>query len=110
MRAGALRHRVQLLELVETENDYGEIVKSWDDWKSVWGLVEDMRGQELYLARQAQSEVDVTITIRYIDDIPPTMRAKHGSRIFRIDGITRPDDRGKMLELSCRELPSDGTA
>lgn len=107
--AGMLRHRVTLRELVETDNDYGEKERSWQDNGSVWALVEDMRGRERYLARQAQSEVDATVTIRYRDDIVPTMRIAHGSRELQIDSIVRPDDRGRFLELLCREIPSDGT-
>ncbi len=109
MSAGMLRHRVTLLELVETTNAYGEPVKSYADWQTVWGLVEDARGSERYLAKQAQSEVDVRVLIRYRGGVSPTMRVRHGARTLQIDFVRRPDDRRRYLELHCRELPSDGT-
>ncbi len=78
-------------------------------WEQVWGLVEDTKGSERYLAKQAQSEVDVRVLIRYRDGVSPTMRVRHGTRTLQIDFVRRPDDRRRYLELHCRELPSDGT-
>ncbi len=105
-----MRHRLKMLELVETENEYGEPVATYQEQATVWGRVEDLRGRDRYLAQQAQSEVDALVTIRHRDGVAPTMRVQHGGRTLHIDAVIRPDDRRRLLELQCREVPSDGTA
>ena len=46
MRAGRLRHRLNLQESTETRNAHGEAIITWATSYTVWGAVEPLSGSE----------------------------------------------------------------
>ena len=65
MRAGLLRHRLTIQKSTRTKNDFDEWVDSWSDFLTVWGSVEPNLGKRYFEAKQANSEVEGLIRIRY---------------------------------------------
>ena len=65
IRAGKLRHRVNLVRKGATQNTYGEEVVTWTTDKEVWASRRALRGDEYFSARQIQSNVTHEIRIRH---------------------------------------------
>ena len=65
MRAGRLRHRLNLQQQVETIDAYGGAIITWATTKVVWGGVEALSGWENFTADQVNSALMVRIIIRY---------------------------------------------
>jgi SPP1 family predicted phage head-tail adaptor len=106
MRAGQLRHRLDLQTKVPTRGSFGEEILTWKTQVTVWGSVESLSGRE-YLqaqANQLQSEVTHQIRLRYYKGLRPDWRIKFGSRIFDILSGLNPDERNKELLLMAREF------
>jgi SPP1 family predicted phage head-tail adaptor len=103
MRAGLLRHRLTIQEPTQTQNDFDEWVDSWGDWATVWGSIEPNLGKRYFEAKQANSEVEGLIRIRYREGIEPTMRITFGDRIFKIISIVHPFERKRELHILYKE-------
>ena len=57
MKAGALRHRVDIRQKAVSRNTFGEEVVTWTTYADdVWAAVEPLRGQEFIALRQQGSE------------------------------------------------------
>jgi len=118
MRAGLLRHRITIQFNTPTQNDFDEWVDSWSDWATVWASIEPLRGKSYFEAKQANSEVEGLIRIRYRGEgsmefpytfpitfggIRPTMRIKFGDRYFNIISVIQPFERKRELNLLYKE-------
>jgi SPP1 family predicted phage head-tail adaptor len=103
MRAGLLRHRLTLQIPSKSTNAFGEWIESWSDWVTVWGSIEPNLGKRYFEAKQANSEVQGLIRIRYRTGVKPTMRVKFGDRTFRIISIVHPFEKRQELHLLYKE-------
>lgn len=103
MRAGLLRHRLTFQIPSKSKNDFDEWVESWNDWVTIWGSIEPNLAKRYFEARQANSEVEGLIRIRYRSGVLPTMRVKCGDRIFKIISIVHPFERKQELQILYKE-------
>lgn len=103
MRAGLLRHRLTFEIPSKTKNDFDEWVESWSDWATIWGSIEPNLGKRYFEAKQANSEVEGLIRIRYRDGVLPIMRARYGNRIFKFLSIVHPFERKRELHILYKE-------
>ena len=103
MRAGRLRHRLELQERSVTRDSYGAEVETWTTQHVIWGSVEPLSGSEYFASKQTQAERSHKIIIRYISDLHVTWRIKFGSRTFGIESIINRDERNRELTLMCSE-------
>ncbi len=104
MEAGKLRHRVTIQQLVAGSPQQlpnGEPDVTWTDYLTMWASVEPLRGRELMLAQQMQSEVDVRIRLRYRGGITADMRVTFGGVNYDIKSVANIDLRNSELELMC---------
>lgn len=111
MQAGKLRHRVTIQRLVTgspTQNAGGEPDASWADVATVYASIEPLRGRELLVAQQINSEVTGTIRVRYRAGLTSADRIKFGTRYYDVLGITNPEERNRELLLQVREGPNNG--
>ena len=111
MRAGKLRHLIQLQAVTKTTNSHGEEVRTWptsvtdDDATDVWAEVKDLSGRELLIAQQASSEATVRVRTRYVAGVTPAdYRILYGDRILQIVHDNNVDGRDRELELLCQEV------
>lgn len=103
MKAGELRHRVRIQQLVTGRDDTGGFSETWADVATVWAAIEPIRGREYFEAQQVNAEVSHRIKCRYRSGILPVMRAVFGVRIFRIEAVINVDERNRELQLMCIE-------
>lgn len=105
MRIGELRHRVAIQKTTTVQDEFGQPIETWQDVCTVWAKIEDLSGREYLIAKQIPAnELTTRITIRWQNDIEPTMRIIAGQRIFDIQSIVDPDGRGRQLQLMCKEM------
>lgn len=105
MRAGQLRHVIEVQEAIETKNSVGERVKEFVYRGRFSGAIVSVSGEERFSTDQAKAVVDTKIKMRAnaAPYLKPTMRLKYGDRIFDIEAII-PDERNISKEISCKEV------
>jgi len=108
MKAGKLRHRIELQSNAPTQDSYGEPIASWTTDDTVWASIEPLSGRELLRAQEVHAEVTTRIRVRYpgalgASTLTADDRIKHGARIFEIAAVINPDERDRELELLCVE-------
>lgn len=104
MRAGRLRHRVQIQVKQRVPDGGGGWSHEWVTVRTVWAHVEPLSAREFVAAQAVHSEVTTRITIRYRDDITPDMRILHRGKIYNIRGVLPDNHSGlEYLTLPCTE-------
>jgi SPP1 family predicted phage head-tail adaptor len=103
MRAGRLRKRVILQTATETQDSYGQAVRTWADTITVYAGVEPINGREQYRAQAERAELTHLVVIRFRPDVLPINRVVHGTRTFDVEAVVNPFERNKELHLLCRE-------
>jgi len=103
MRAGTLRQKVLIQQNTPSRDSYGAEVEAWTDYAEVWASIEPARGREFWESQQVNAEVTGKIRIRYLEEVTPKMRVKHGSRIFEIIAVINPEERNRELQLMVKE-------
>ena len=107
MRAGELRHRVEIQRASSAPQDsYGQPIPVLATLTTVWAAIRPMTARELIAAQQVQGEVSHKITIRYSSNIKTTDTLRFGTRLFSIVGIHNLDERKEELEITALEKPA----
>lgn len=115
MQAGKLRHRVQIQQLIQTQDpDTGSAQVAWSDWpasgKKLWASIEALSARDFIAAQANQSEITARIVIRYRPGILPTMRILHRGKVYAIQGALPDADSGlEYITLPVSEGVSDGS-
>ena len=106
MRAGQLRHRIEIQGPTETEDGMGGFNTAWAKIENgdAWAKIHDLRGDEKIEALKLDQRLDAKIRMRYRDDVNETMRIIHGSVVYEIVSIIDVEKRGIMLEILAREV------
>ena len=111
MRAGTLRHRVRIEQLVPgspAQNAGGEPEEAWAELTTRYAAVEPMKGRELLAAQQINSEVSTLIRMRSLQGVTSTMRAVYANRNYDILAVVNVDERARETLLYVREGPNNG--
>ena len=103
MRAGSLRHRVRIQQLVIARTTTGSTGSDWADLCTVWAEVKGVSGRAFLAASAEQSEVTFDIRIRYRDDVMARMRVVHKAQTLEIVAPL-PDESRQWLRLMCKTV------
>lgn len=106
MRAGILRHVIELQAPNGSQGATGERVESWVTQATVRANIEPLRVAEQFAAAQLQTSITHRIQLRYDPGIAidASWRVVYGSRIFSIVGPPRNiGERDRDIELLCVE-------
>lgn len=94
MRAGDLRHPIEIQRLTEVRDpssgEFGE--PAWQSFANTWASVEPLSAKDLIAAKAAQSEATGRMVIRYRQDVLPTMRIIYRGEVYSIEGPPLEDD------------------
>lgn len=105
MDIGRMKHRITIQKYIESKNEYGEVIKNWVDFKTVWASVEPILGRKFFMAETVNSEITHEITMRYIPGVKTNMRVKFKDRIFEQKAPPiNVRESNKELKLMCKEL------
>lgn len=108
MNAGRLNRKVALQSLGTAQDAFGQLVQTWTTTATVSAEILPKTGRELMLAKSLQSEVAITITIRYRTGITAGMRATCGGVIYNIAAVIDIDGARKFLALECTTGVNNG--
>jgi len=107
MRAGQLRHRLQLQSATTAPDDFGQPIPTWSTYADVWGEVRPLTGRERYTAQQVQSSLSHQVRIRYRGGVAETHRVrwvdKATIKILDINAVLNTEQRDRELLLLCSE-------
>ncbi len=104
MRAGELRQRITIQQPTVSRDSFGAEVPAWSTLATVWAQVVTTGGAEtIDAAQNAVATLTHEITIRWRDDVQPTMQVAWGVRLFTIRAVV-DDNLQRQLILSCDEV------
>jgi SPP1 family predicted phage head-tail adaptor len=101
---GLKRHRLTLLEPVETLNDQGGAKITWQAGAVFWGQIEALTGSETLEGVQLGGKVATRITLRWRSGVSARQRLSLGARIFALRAVFDPDGSRRRLICLCEEL------
>lgn len=105
LRAGTLRHSVQLQQLgTRVDDGYAGGSIPFTDVATVWAAIEPLEGFEKLEAGQFDASLSHRIRIRYYPGVRPNWRVVYGTRVFDIKSIADLEERHREMELMCEEL------
>lgn len=112
MRAGKLRHRVELQQKVIADNALGGANPTWaaiDCFKRVPAAVIPLSGGESEFADRMQATLMYRIEVRFLRGIDPNaqLRVVWGERTLNVTAIIDVGGRGREHHLMCTEV-NDG--
>ena len=95
MRAGTLRHRIELQHSVDTQDSVtGEIIKEWVTKAKPWARFEFLSVRDFMAGQANQSQISARVVIRHREDISHTDRIIYKGKIYDIEGILPDNDSG----------------
>lgn len=103
LKIGDLRHRITFQVPSTTENEIGEEIPVYNDFKTVWASIEPLSGKEYLEANKESNEITHRIRIRYTQGITNDMRIVYKNRVFDIQSIINVNERNKELQIMCIE-------
>ncbi len=104
MRAGQLRHRLEVQRVTATVLDeHGEPTHSWSTEATIWGAVEPTGGDERLQAAQLDPEVTHKIRIRARITVTPAYRVLYDDRTFEVLSVIEVGERMREQWLMCKE-------
>ena len=98
---GEFRHRVTIEQNVGAGDGGGGTVESWGLVATVWARIEQFASSPAAHAGRAAERTTLRATIRHRDDIAAGMRLTHDGAIYRIRSVADPEQRKRILALSC---------
>jgi len=105
MRAGKLRHVVELQRSATAIDSHGDAIATWSTIATVRACVWPLSGREFIAAQTQQAELTARIEIRARPDLAltPKDRVKWGTRLFDIRHIVDLGGRGVEWQLLVTE-------
>jgi SPP1 family predicted phage head-tail adaptor len=110
MRAGRLTHLIEIQSPVETTDDAGGPIPTWDEstpFAQLYASIQPLRGREI-LALGPEAVTTHKITTRHCAGITTDMRIKFGERYFAIESVINVDEADVMLEIMAFEGRTQG--
>jgi SPP1 family predicted phage head-tail adaptor len=105
VRAGRLRHRIDLEAISSVPDGMGGSTDSWvAQATSVPADIVPVTATEAVRAGTSAMVGMHKVTIRYYAGLSAAWRVKFGSRYFSIAGIANVGERRVEMELMCREV------
>jgi SPP1 family predicted phage head-tail adaptor len=107
MRAGNLRHIIDIQDTSMVSDGMGGWVETWatiSNGANLRAAIWPLRGSERIEAMKVEVAISHKIRIRYHSGITAEMRIKHGTRYFNIKSIIVPDERNIMVDMMAEEI------
>lgn len=109
MRAGRLRHRVEVQAPVDVRDDVGGVTKDFETIATRWAQVSPLSAREMWASEQVDSDVTHKVRMRWTDDLTTDYRLIYDDRILNImhPPIVK-DERRVEIEVLCKENTGRG--
>jgi SPP1 family predicted phage head-tail adaptor len=108
MRIGRLGERITIESYTSTQDAYGQEVKAWTPFATLWAEVRTPSASEQFNsgADREIARIDYRIKIRFRSDISNRMRIDWRGKKLDITAQTDPDGNRRELILGCTEHES----
>jgi len=100
---GGLRRRVVLERPTRADDGGGGAVETWEAVADLWAMIEPRSGKEAVEADRLSGTRKVDVTIRYREDVAPSMRFRSNDRLLDIRAVFDEDGRRRFLKCNCEE-------
>lgn len=100
---GQMRHRVQLQSSTLAADAYGEQVRTFTTYATVWARVETSGGSESPVAGQNVALTNRKVTVRYNEAILPDQQLLWRGRTLQIRSVSDPDGNLRFMILDCED-------
>jgi SPP1 family predicted phage head-tail adaptor len=107
---GDLRRRVALQAPTDSIDSYGQAIRTWATYATVWASVVSTPGSEPQSALMQSSVTTYTVTMRYRTDVLPTHRMIYGAITLNIVGLSTVEGVNKHLKITAVQVESDAPA
>ena len=104
IKAGSLRHRVEVQALVDPLNTTREAVPEWRTEYARWGELRPLSSRELLQNDQIEARTTHEYETRYWDGLKFTHRIFYRDRVFHITGIRDIGERRRVYVISLVEV------
>lgn len=103
MRAGTLRHSVEVQQATEAVDDRHGIRKVWTTLAERRAQVTELGGTETVKADQLVANATHEVRLRWFDGLSPAHRLIHNGRHLNIEAVSNPDGRKREQLCACIE-------
>ena len=107
---GDMRRRVVLQAATDSIDSYGQAIRTWATYATVWASVVSTPGNEPQSALMQSSVTTYTVTMRYRTDVLPIHRMIYGDITLNIVGISTIDGLNEHLKITAVQVESDAPA
>lgn len=100
------RRKIIIQKQIITEDDIGNQIETWTDWKTLKAEKTGLWGQEYYAARAVNEEATVVFSIRYaafVEQMDTKNRIVYDGRAYDIKHIDRLKDGGMWVKIRALE-------
>lgn len=108
IKAGDLRHRVQLQKPVTTINEKAKRITTWETVATVMAGKKDVSGREFFIAQAYHAEDVVTFTIRWRRDVAATWRVVHHGTAYEVAEVNHLGYMLDFMQLKCKAVQGEG--
>lgn len=112
MQAGLLRHLVTFEQLVTELDSDGQQIETWNpafEGQMLSAEISPLSGRELIAAQAVQSKTATRIKIRYRPGVDASMRVRHRTVIYNIEGVIPDPESGiEWITLACTSGANEG--
>ena len=98
---GKLNKRITFKKYVDEKDEIGQTTKILKDFKTVWGSLYPVRGNEYYEIQKIQSKTTHKCYVRYLENIDTNCFIEYKGKIYNIESVLDVDMEHKMLEIMC---------
>ena len=113
MRIGRMNNRITIQQEIVTKDDYGQEIKTWQDWKTVFADIKNYNGNESYMANQEVVISRTEMYIRYIPEVSVKMRIKYDetwkgtlieTKFFKIESLNNINNENTEIKILCTKI------
>lgn len=102
--AGQYRHRVALLEPVESQSSSGEVTMAYQLVGHDYASFVPVGGREYVASVAAQAELTARFRLRYRGDVGPTWRVSWDGAAYEVVHVENVDGLGRETMLHVRRI------
>lgn len=96
---GTMRHRLVLQSPTDTVDSFGQPIRSWATYTTVWAQVIAQGGTEVQQAGQLSGLVTYQVVIRTLSTVAMTHRMIWGTKTLNIQSVIPLDGERKFLRI-----------
>lgn len=104
MEAGKLRHRVSVVDPVETRSKSGGFKESKNTKRTVWAEVLPLAGRELVVAKQVDPRITMKVTVRGGTEIKQKDHLIFKGRKLEVEVVSDLMEIDRTIVLLCVEI------